>query len=72
MRGVPIRTIQELAGHASITTTMRYMHLTASAAEDAIRILEMAGSTPTQPSPFQGEGSAWQQGANTGEATQKV
>ena len=43
MRGVPARTIQELAGHASITTTMRYMHLTQSAVDDAIRILESGG-----------------------------
>lgn len=45
MRGAPVRTIQELAGHASITTTMRYMHLTETAVEDAIRLL---GGSPRQ------------------------
>jgi len=27
MRGVPAKVIQELAGHADLTTTMRYMHM---------------------------------------------
>lgn len=36
MRGAPLRTVQVLAVHASITTTMRYMHLKASAADEAI------------------------------------
>jgi site-specific recombinase XerD len=40
MRGVPVRTIQELAGHASITATMRYMHLTQSAVDEAVHVLE--------------------------------
>ena len=40
MRGVPARSIQELAGHKSITTTMRYMHLTPQALENAISKLE--------------------------------
>ncbi len=44
MRGVPVRTIQELAGHAGIMTTMRYMHLTQSAVDEAVRVLE-SGST---------------------------
>lgn len=40
MRGAPPRAIQELAGHASITTTMRYMHLSPTVTRDAIRLLE--------------------------------
>ena len=40
MRGAPARAIQELAGHADLTTTQRYMHLTSAAIESAIRLLE--------------------------------
>jgi len=40
MKGAPVRTIQELAGHATITTTMGYMHLTPSAARAAVDLLE--------------------------------
>ena len=36
MLGKPIRVIQELAGHATIKTTERYMHLAPAAARDAI------------------------------------
>jgi integrase len=43
MRGVPARTIQQLAGHTNLTTTMRYMHLVPGAAEDAIAMLEGRG-----------------------------
>jgi integrase len=39
MQGVPVRTIQQLAGHANITTTMRYMHLSPEAREEGIRAL---------------------------------
>jgi len=52
MKGAPVRTIQELAGHASLTTTQRYMHLTPDAARAAIRLLEARGKT-------------WQQGGNS-------
>ena len=40
MRGVPARTIQELAGHAELVETERYMHLSPAAIEDGIRALE--------------------------------
>jgi integrase len=38
--GVPARVIMELAGHASLTTTLRYMHAVDGAKEDAIDSLE--------------------------------
>ena len=37
---VDVRTIQELAGHSSITTTMRYMHVVKGATDQAIAALE--------------------------------
>ena len=40
MKGVPVTTIQSLAGHANIATTMRYMHAVAGAVDDAIELLE--------------------------------
>jgi site-specific recombinase XerD len=37
MSGVPTRIIQALAGHASIMTTERYMHLAPGSTSEAIR-----------------------------------
>jgi integrase len=39
MRGAPAKAFQELAGHADLTTTMRYMHLSPAARQDAIALL---------------------------------
>jgi integrase len=46
-RGVPARTIMELAGHRSLATTLRYMHVFKGAPEAAIRSLEQPGALQT-------------------------
>lgn len=40
MRGVPLKAVQELLGHASIEMTMRYAHLSPDVKKDAVRALE--------------------------------
>jgi site-specific recombinase XerD len=39
MRGASPKAIQELAGHTSLTTTLRYMHLSPGVLKDAISLL---------------------------------
>ena len=40
MRGVPLKAVQELLGHATIEMTMRYAHLSPTVAQDAVRLLD--------------------------------
>lgn len=46
MRGAPGRAIQELAGHKDLSTSQRYMHLSPTAIESAIRLLEQPSTAP--------------------------
>jgi site-specific recombinase XerD len=46
MRGAPAKAIQELAGHTNLTTTYRYMHLSPSERQGAIRLLNRREESP--------------------------
>ena len=41
MRGAAPKAILELAGHSTLTMTLRYMHLAPSALREAIALLDL-------------------------------
>jgi integrase len=43
MRGVPLKAVQELMGHATIEMTMRYAHLCPHVPRDAVKLLDHGG-----------------------------
>lgn len=44
MRGVTLKAVQELLGHATIEMTMRYAHLSPHVDRDAVRLLNHGGA----------------------------
>ena len=63
MRGAPATAIQELAGHQDLSTTQRYMHLSPSAVENAIRLSETA-------TPQAASHATWRHAGDEGAANQ--
>jgi hypothetical protein len=49
MRGVALKAVQELLGHATIDMTMRYAHLSPEVKRDAVQLLDFPA--PRTPSP---------------------
>ena len=48
MKGVPLRVVQELLGHSTITMTMRYSHLAPQVKQESVALLdEMPTMAPT-------------------------
>lgn len=44
MKGAPLKTIQEMLGHATIEMTMRYAHLSPEVKRDAVTLLDSPGA----------------------------
>jgi len=48
MRGVSLKVVQELLGHATIHMTMRYAHLAPEIARDAVKLLDTDVDKPLE------------------------
>ena len=48
MTGEDLRTVQELAGHRSITTTMRYAHLAPGRLKKSVANLKWSSATTSE------------------------
>jgi site-specific recombinase XerD len=46
MRGVALKAVQELLGHATIDMTMRYAHLSPDVKRDAVQVLDRPPMRP--------------------------
>jgi hypothetical protein len=49
MRGVPLKIVWELLGHATIEMTMRYAHLSPNVPREAVRLLDGSRGTHVAP-----------------------
>ena len=48
MRGVPMKAVQELLGHATMEMTMRYAHLSPDVRRDAVKVLDQPATCARQ------------------------
>ena len=48
MRGVPLKAVQELMGHATIEMTMRYAHLSPDVRRNAVQLLDHGKTMATR------------------------
>ena len=55
--GIPLRLIQQYLGHSSLQTTMIYLHLTHTAAVDALRVINDLFRRPRQNPPEENGGA---------------
>lgn len=46
MRGVPLKAVQELLGHATMEMTMRYAHLSPNVTRNAVQVLDQPAPGP--------------------------
>ena len=46
MRGVALKAVQDLLGHATIDMTMRYTHLSPEVKREAVRVLDLPHPDP--------------------------
>lgn len=56
MKGVPLKVVQELLGHATVEMLLRYAHLSPEVTRDAVKVLDAPGvggddalTSPRQP-----------------------
>jgi site-specific recombinase XerD len=49
MRGVPLKVVQELLGHATMEMTMRYAHLSPNVPREAVKLLDGRRGTQVAP-----------------------
>nr|BDT38460.1 hypothetical protein MFMH1_81290 [Myxococcus sp. MH1] len=59
MRGVPLKVLQELMGHATIEMTMRYAHLPPETRENAVQQLDRPSPSRQAASGHLTEGAHW-------------
>jgi len=64
MRGVPLKAVQELLGHASMEMTMRYAHLAPEVRSHAVEVLDEPATSEETARENPGQHAPWQRGGS--------